>query len=759
MTPDGTAGCPSGLEPASATLAADPSAFIRSGAEGRDRLELLVRGAKCGGCLNKIEKGLAALPGVELARLNLSTGRLAVEWRTGTLDPVSIPRTLDQLGYGSAPFDPKTEADEAREEERFLLKCLAVAGFAAANVMLLSVSVWAGAGDMNAVTRDVFHWISALIAIPAVAYSGRPFFRSARKALAARQVNMDVPISLGVLLATGMSLVETARGGHEAYFDAAVMLLFFLLIGRYLDQKLRGRARRAARDLLAMQAAGVTLRRADGTLAAAQARDVRPGDTLLIATGERFAVDVDVAEGRSEIDAAMVTGETDPVIVGPGQRIYSGSINLSAPLIVTVAARAEDSLLAEIARLMEAGEQGRSAFRRLADKAAALYVPVVHTLAASTFIGWLLIFAAITLLIITCPCALGLAAPVVQIVAVGRLFSRGILVKSGDALERLAHTDTVVLDKTGTLTLGKPSLVGAVAPDALALAAMLARASRHPLSRALVAAAGSGPVAAGVEEISGAGLIGRIDGVEVRLGSARHVGVAAVNPISHDGPMLWLRQGDAAPVPFLFADALRPDALASIAALKQRGYSIELLSGDRKSVVAAAAKAAGTDGWAAEVDPVEKAARLDSLKAQGRQVLMVGDGLNDAAALARAHASISPGSAVDASQAASDMVFQGGSLGALVDAVDVARLARRRMLENFSLAAVYNVFAIPIAVFGFVTPLIAAAAMSGSSIIVISNALRLNGGKIGLDRKGTPPAGRRSRSPVPSRRTHPEPAQ
>ncbi len=735
-------GCPSGLSPGADpdVQCADPAAFVRRSANGDEALELLVQGAKCGGCIRKIESGLLALPGVRTARLNLSTGRLCVEWSPATLAPSAITEALRGMGYSAVAFDPAAATRQVDEEGRRLLRYLAVSGFAAMNIMMFSVPVWSGAGEMGEGTRTLLHWISALIAIPAALYAAQPFFRSAWTALRARHANMDVPISLAVFLTLGISVSETLQQGEHAYFDGITMLLFFLLIGRYLDHRLREQARTAARDLLALQSVTASRIGDDGRVVAIGAGEVAVGDRLLLAAGERAPVDGVVLEGVSELDRSMLTGETLPQTVQPGDAIHSGVINLSQRLIIRASARAQDSSVADLARLIEAGEQGRARFVRLAEKAAALYVPVVHSLALLTFLGWmfgpallrimgldfadvgfrLALMNAVAVLIITCPCALGLAVPAVQVVATGRLFKRGVLVKSGDALERLAEVDVAVFDKTGTLTLGKPRLISAIDPPTLLAAATLARVSRHPLSRALVEAAGPGEPAADAREVPGEG----IEAGGMRLG--RRTFAAPQCADAEDGAAeLWFASGAAPPVRFAFADALRSDAAQTVAGLRARGIAVELISGDRPIVVAAAAREAGVETWVGAASPSDKIARLAELRAQGLKPLMIGDGLNDAPALAAAHASVSPGAAIEASQAASDLVIQGAMLMPLVEAIDVAQMARARALENLRFSALYNVIAAPLAAAGFLTPLIAALAMSGSSALVTLNALRL----------------------------------
>lgn len=736
MNARATIACPSGLEPAVApetSGAVDAAPFVRR-KDGTASLELAIFGAKCAGCIAKIEKAMMALDGMERARLNLSTGRLSLAWRDGATSPATVTDSILALGYRAAPFDPRDIESDHDAEGRSLLRALGVAGFATANVMLLSVSLWSGGAEMGAATLALLHWASAVIAVPAALYAGRPFFRSAIAALKRGRTNMDVPISLAVILALALSIHEFLVGGPHAYFDAAVMLLFFLLIGRYLDHRLRWRAREAARDVLALQAATARRIAPGGDVDSVPARDIRIGDRLLLAPGDRVPVDGVVAEGVSYADLALVTGESAPVKLAKGAALSAGVVNLSGRLVMVATETLETSLIADLARLMEASEQTRGRYRRLADRAAGLYVPVVHTLAIATFAGWYFLadaglrvaaLNAIAVLIITCPCALGLAAPAVQIVAAGRLFKRGVLVKSGDALERLAEARAIIFDKTGTLTLGRPALMNrdALPADALAAAGALARISRHPLSRAVVEAAGPGEAAADAVEFPGLGVEGSWNGMRARFGAADWTGAA---PDAGPARMsAWLRLGDGAPVRFLFEDAPRADAASVIRTLKEKGLDLELLSGDRAPVAAALARALGVDHWRAEVGPKEKAARIGELVAAGAKPAMVGDGLNDAPSLAAAHVSLAPGTAAAASQSAADFVYLGDRLDGVLEAVDVSRKARRRLLENFAFAALYNFVAIPIAVFGFVTPLIAAAAMSGSSVIVILNALRL----------------------------------
>jgi Cu2+-exporting ATPase len=693
---------------------------------------LAVENMHCGGCMCKVEAALAAVPGVASARVNLSARRVTAVHTSAGVNAADLVEALGLAGFKAAEI-ADAAADPAKGADREFLKRLGVAGFAAANIMLLSVSVWSGAaGDMTPSAQSLFHWLSALIALPTVAYAGQPFFRSAAQALKSHRLNMDVPISLGVTLATAMSLYQTMRGSEQVYFDAAVTLLFFLLVGRYLDQRMRTRAAGAAANLLGLRGTAATVIGPDGTTTRLSARLLGPGMRVLTGAGERFAADGQVVEGHGEVDESLITGETAPRTVAPGALIYAGTVNLSGSLVSEATATDQNTLLAEIGRLMLAAEQARGRYVRLADRAARFYAPAVHILSLVTFIGWLVtgqgweaaLTTAIAVLIITCPCALALAVPAVQVAATSRLFGTGVLVKAADGLERLAEVDTIVFDKTGTLTTGEPALARqlGVSNGVLARAAALAAGSRHPYARAVVRAAEAAGLsiqsAGDVREVAGFGLErAGPEGTE-RLGSGAWCGVPETAAV-------WYRGVDGATVALHFEDRLRSDAAEVIARLHNAGFATELLSGDRPTAVEAAAVGAGMGHWKAGALPAEKIARLDELKAAGHKVLMVGDGLNDAPALAAAHASISPSTAADISQTAADAVFQGERLAPVLETLAVARAARRMALQNFAIAIGYNLVFVPLAMAGLVTPLLAAIAMSASSIAVTVNAVRL----------------------------------
>lgn len=735
------------LRPDDDIPALDLATWTRAADDGVAGIDLLVEGMHCAACVWLIEAVLARQPGVAAARINMTTRRLRLRWRTGETTAERLVGTVGRLGYRLVPYDPAClEAGGAREEKT-LLRAMAVAGFAAANVMLLSVSVWAGHGEgMGPGTRTWFHWLSALIALPAIAYAGRSFFRGAWGALRARSVTMDVPISVGVLLAAAMSLQQTITGAEHAYFDAAIGLLFFLLIGRYLDRRARGQARSSAEHLLALAARAVTVIDARGERRVLPPSQVRPGDRVLAAAGERIAVDGRIIEGESAIDTSLLDGESIPKPAGPGTAVYAGTLNQAAPLVIAVTATGDGTLLAEIARQVEVAEQQRGRYVVLADRVARLYAPVVHAAALLTFLlwwGWLAVpwpqamMNAIAVLIITCPCALGLAVPAVQVIATGRLLRRGILVKSATALERLAEADAIVFDKTGTLTEGRPRLAGGDAPGTatLAEAAGMAAVSRHPLARAVAAACearGRPPaLTPGVRELAGCGLERDTAAGVVRLGSAAFCGLSAQAGDGGDArsELCFARPGQPA-VRLRFEDAPRSDAAAVVARLREQGWPLTLLSGDREPAVRRIADDLGIENWAAALHPGDKVARLQEMAAAGRHVLMIGDGLNDAPALAAAHASMSPSSGIDIAQTAADVVFQGARLSPVLEAIGVARRAKTLVRQNLALSLGYNLIAVPLAVAGLVTPLLAAVFMSTSSLLVILNALRLKRGCI-----------------------------
>ena len=600
------------------------------------------------------------------------------------------------------------------------------------NIMVLSVGNWSGA---DGTTRSTFNWVSAVIALPVIAYAGRPFFGSAWRALRAGRVNMDVPIALAVVLTLLLSLVETIGAGEHVFFDAAVTLLFLLLAGRTLDHLMRARAHSAITGLARLAPRGASVRQPNGEFTWTPIDFVMPGAVIAIGRGERVPVDCRVIDGISEIDRALVTGESDPVVVRAGDDLAAGTRNLTGAIAARALRPAAESFLSQIITMQGAAEASRGRYVGIADRAAQIYAPTVHVAAAATFIGWLVatdgdwrrsLFVAISVLIITCPCALGLAVPVAHVVAAGRLLRMGVLVRDGSALERLAEIDGAVFDKTGTLTTGTPTISSNPMPAAdRAGVAALASASNHPVAQAIARHLG-GPLAsiADITEVPGQGIEARVDGRAARLGRASWVGEIAGVPAGMAGPVFGFADGLG--VAFAVAESPRPGASSAVAAFKASGIDVAILSGDGPLRVNALAGALGIAEAVHDATPSDKIAWLQNRRNAGRKMLMVGDGLNDAPALAAAHVSMAPASASDAGRTAADFIILRDSFDAIPEAWRTASETARIVRQNFIAAFGYNIIAVPLAVVGLVTPLIAAIAMSASSILVIANAMRLN---------------------------------
>lgn len=694
----------------------------------------MVPAMHCASCIRKLETELSTLNEVDQVRANLSTRQVEVIWRGGESALEKIGKRISDLGFENHIVDPKTDADgEMRRQGRHLLLCLAVAGFASANIMLLSVSAWSGA---DAETTRLFALISGLIAVPAVFFAGSPFFSSGLKALTARQLNMDVPISLAVLLSLFMSLYEALVGGGETFFDAGVMLLFFLLIGRALDHFMREKAAGGIKSLARLVPRTVSQLEGDGSTVKIDLSSVRPGMHLRLLPGDRFPVDATVLRGSSVADRSIVTGEAGDVPVRAGDVFEAGALNITSPIDVETLSDAQTSFLAEVIEMMKAAETSKGKYRRIADSMAAIYAPAVHLLALVAFIGWFSmtgevkpsLVAAIAVLIITCPCALGLAVPVTHVVAANRLFQEGILMRNGSALERLAQADTVFFDKTGTLTTNKLRLVEKplLPKDHANVLRALAEKSRHPVVRS-IAQEYPGPDTAelsDITEIPGFGIEAIWDERRIRLGRAAWaVELNGVDAGHQEGSTAFVIENGSVHC-FQMKSNLKPDAVEAVAQIRLRDHEMAILSGDHERNVEDVAYRTGIDRWYAHLTPQQKVAKIRDCR-DGHKALMVGDGLNDAPSLAAAHVSMAPASAADISRASADFVFTRPSLLAVPFAMRLSLAANRIVRQNFAIAIIYNCIAVPLAIMGYVTPLIAAIAMSLSSIVVVSNSMRL----------------------------------
>ena len=701
--------------------------------------EFVVPDMHCISCIRKLENTVGKLPFVTRVRANLSMKKISVTWQKGPGHIVEIDRAITDTGFDHSTFDLSLDdGDQANGSSKKLLTALAVAGFAAVNIMLLSISVWSGADKE---TAKLFHLISGLIAVPAVFYCGQPFFRSAISALKVKRLNMDVPISLAVLLALAMSIYESIVGGRQAYFDAAVTLLFFLLIGRYLDNLMREKARSSLVQLARLSAKGATIIDENAQLFYCKLNQIQPGMIMRVMAGERVGVDGEVIRGRSDVDRSVVTGESVPQMVEKGSDIEAGTLNLTGAIDIRVIRDASHSFLAEVTRMMEVAEKGRGHFTRIADRMAQIYAPAVHALAALAFVGWMIatdgqwhtsIYVAISVLIITCPCALGLAVPVVHVIGARQLLKNGILIRDGSGLERLEQVDHVIFDKTGTLTHGLPSVISAnfASNKDKAIAKALASHSSHPYSMA-VAGFIKQPASqslSDVIEIAGAGVEGKIDGRKVRLGRVQWVGEIAKDDNHRHWGELGFAIAEEKIIRFELCEVVREDACEAIEALKNTKLNLEILSGDHIDAVKKIADQLDITNYSHGLKPADKISRIDELKTKGLHPLMVGDGLNDSPSLAAAHVSIAPVNASDICRHAADFVFTRPSLLAVPIAIRIAHQTGRLVRQNFALAIAYNSLAIPFAMAGYVTPLIAAIAMSASSIVVVANSMRLNFG-------------------------------
>jgi Cu2+-exporting ATPase len=543
---------------------------------------------------------------------------------------------------------------------------------------------------------------------------------------------MDVPISIGVILATALSLFETMNSGRHAYFDASVTLLFFLLAGRTLDHLMRERARSAITNLARIAPRGATRVLPDGRREYLLLSEIEPGMELELRAGERVPVDSAVLSDGASFDTSIVNGESAPHAVAAGGQVMAGANALGGLVRLRALKRSEDSLIARMVAFMEAAEGAKTRRRRIADRAASVYAPIVHTIATTTFLGWGLLSGdwhvallnAVAVLIITCPCALALAVPIVHVVAAGRLFEAGVLMKDGAALERAAEADSVAFDKTGTLTLGQPRLVDYHVEDAQAeaVAQALATASTHPLSQALAGGLRGGEVEpAELLEQPGRGVEAIVDGQRWRLGSRVFCGLG--DDGGEAATEVWLSCDGIARATFRFEDEVRADAAEAVRQLRAMRLPVRLLSGDAPHPVAIVAAKVGIGDARGQLLPEDKVAEVG----RGR-TMMVGDGINDAPAMRAAYVSMAPSSAADIGRSAADFVFTGGALEAVPLVIGTARRAASIVNQNLVLAIGYNAVAVPLAISGQVTPLIAAIAMSSSSLLVVANALRLRAG-------------------------------
>jgi Cu2+-exporting ATPase len=724
--------------------------FVTALGAERD-ISLLVEGIHCAACVWLIERTLAQMPGVRAARVNLSGRRLWLRWDNTHLKLSQVLARLGEIGYAAVPYDPEIADNRLKQHNRALLLRMAFAAFAMMNLLWISIALYSGANQDE--FRNLFHWVGFALATPTLFYSGYPFLRNAWTGLRRLHLTMDLPIATGALTTYGYSVYVTLSQSAvgEVYYDTVVNFLFVILVGRYLEAMSKRHAVASTQRLLDLQPRAATVLR-DGEFILLPIRAVKSGDTVLIKPGEKVPVDGNVLEGRSHVDEAMLSGESQPVAKGVGDKVAAGTINLDNALRVRVDATLRNTALGRIIHLVEEAQSSKAPIQCTADRIVPWFVAATLTLAAVTFFLWmgtdfeLALMAATAVLIITCPCAAGLATPMAIASASGLGARFGILIKNGGVLESLSHMNHFVFDKTGTLTEGRMSVRDVVTLDGIdadvlmAQVAALERYSEHNIASAVLAwttAHNIVPLQAWrVENKPGCGMLGNVGDRHIVLGTANWLKQHHVAPNAQlqKHAFLWELQGiscvhvavDGHETGVIaVGDQLRPGARELIEALRADGIRVTLLSGDRRPVVEAIAKQLGDVKTIAEVLPEDKDRIIRQLQQDGAKVAMVGDGINDAPALNRAGVGIALGSGTDVSGESADIVLMSNELDNVRLVLQLSRRTLRTIHQNFGISFAYNIIMVPLAMAAMITPLIAAIAMPISSLLVIGNAARI----------------------------------
>ncbi len=729
--------------------------FTKTLADGTRQARLMVEGIHCAACVWLIEKALSGMAGITKAEVNLVHHRLLLQWQPDTVSLPKIMSRLAALGYAAVPFNLENIEGALHQQNRQLLFRLGFAGFGAMNIMWISIALYAGAfSGISAEYRQFFHWVSLAIATPVLLYSGGPILLSAWRGLRQARLSMDLPISIGALATFGYSLWQTIQGDEHVYFDTVVAFLFVILIGRYLEALARRNASSATLRLLELQPRMATRLTADGNEERVAVRKLKPGDHLRIKPGDKVPADGIVIEGHSHIDESMLTGESHPVHKQVNSRIAGGTVNGENPLIMQVEATGSATVLARIIHLVESAQGSKAHIQRLADRIVPWFVATTLALAGATFFYWwtqagfdTALLAATAVLIITCPCALGLATPMAIAVSTGFAARHGVLVRNGEALERLSEITHVVLDKTGTLTTGHMRVTEIIASKnqstLLQLAGALERHYSHPLAAAICASVEEKglpfPASCDQQLLPGMGIGGLVDGQQIWVGNQRLMQKHQINIPEHITESCRLIESDMA-VPVLVAadgqciglmrieDQLRQGAFELVAGLDEQGLGITLLSGDSKAAanrlqLQLCEHTTRPIHVVGGVLPEHKASHVATLQQQGEHVLMAGDGINDAPALAQADISIAMGSGTDVSMECSDIVLMGSDLQRIPWAIMLGARALKTIRQNLSLSLAYNIILVPVAMAAWVTPVFAALAMPVSSLLVIGNAM------------------------------------
>jgi len=707
-------------------------------------IELLLEGVHCGACVWLIEKLPRIVPGVLEARLNLQRARVHVTWDPQRVRLSQICRALDSLGYAPHPARGAAVEDQRRREERRFLIRIAIAGAAAGNAMLLAFALYAGAySGMEPAYTALLRGASAFVGLVSVAWPGSVFFRGAWAALRTRTAHIDIPIALALSVGAVSGLINIVTRSGEIYFDSLTMLVFLLLAARWVQRRQQRQAMQAVELLFALTPTSARRVRGDAC-EDVSIESLQVGDVVEVRAQESVPVDGRVVQGESHVDQSLLTGEAQPILVAAGDAVHAGTLSLSGQLRVQVSAAGEQTRVGQLMRLVEESLRRKAPIVQLADRISAAFIAALLVLAALTLGLWLWLDPSraadhtVALLIVACPCALGLATPLAIAVAIGRAARRGILIKGGAALEQLARPGTILLDKTGTVTTGRMRLVRWQGPDEVRplVAALESRAS-HPIARALTDAlrAAELPPVDAAEQLAAGGIIGRVADRAVVVGSRRFVRARIADEPRWVAAFASASAADALTPVFVavdgrlvaaaaLGDALRPDAAASIAQLRREGWRVELLSGDAPAVVARVAGQLEIAPAAAQgaATPEQKLARVKHLAAS-EAVVMIGDGVNDAAALAAAQVGIAVHGGAQASFAAADVYLSREGLAPIVDLVDAARRTLRAIRRCLVASLLYNAAGVALAMAGLLSPLLAALLMPASSLTVVSLAL------------------------------------
>jgi Cu2+-exporting ATPase len=713
--------------------------YVHRRADGNAEINVLIEGMRCAACSWLIEHALSALAGVREVSVNVAGKRARIVWRP-EVALSTVLGALARLGYAPHPLDAKSLDDVDKREQHDALKRLAVAGLGMMQAMMFAIVLYAG--DLEGIdhpTRDFFRWIGLIVTIPVVFYAALPFFRGARREWRARRPGMDTPVALALALVFVASAIETARGGAHVYFDSASMFVFLLLGGRYLEMRTRHRAADVV-DALARLQPAIAQRLTNGALESIGVHELRAGDCVVIADGATVPADGILLSNECRADESLLSGESKAVRRRRGERMIAGSVVSGGPVEMRVERLGAETMLSAIVRLAGQAQQQRPQWAAYGERAAGYFVIALLCAAAVTGLAWeyfdpsRAFSATLAVLVVACPCAFALSVPAALARALAVLARRGVLVLKANAIENLARVDHFVFDKTGTLTNRKVELLSVAAlaqcsaDECLAIAAQLEAGSTHPLAQALRSACGS-PIASAatnLRSVSGAGVEGDVDGRHYRLGTTAF---ALGKRLRADADEIVLADDSGALAAFAFREHIRAEVPAAVAALRAQGAGIEILSGDSAARVANVAQRLGIDAFQARANPARKLDRLRQLRACGKFVGVVGDGVNDAPVLAGADLAVALGGGADLAQANADIVLANDSLDALVVARTVAAKTLRVMRQNIIWAIVYNAATVPLAAMGWISPWAAAIGMSLSSLAVVLNSLRINAGE------------------------------